>query len=164
MKQLSQQLYELGVSAGIDLTDVTCPFKLKEMFEACKEEYPLKMSHSEHQHSPPLKKPKATGPLEAYRLLAVAAYHKRALEEAQKRQAKASPRISSRRTKGLTRAQSKAQQQSQIEALLEQGERDNDLGLGIGIKPREATCYTSGTQTSSTAWTPLPIPLASDDS
>ena len=58
MKQLSQQLYKLGVSAGIDLTDVRCPFKLKEMFEACKEEYPLKMSHSEHKHSPPFKKPK----------------------------------------------------------------------------------------------------------
>ena len=58
MKQLSQQLYKLGVSAGIDLTEVRCPFKLKELFEACKEESLLKMSRPQHQNSPPLKKPK----------------------------------------------------------------------------------------------------------
>ena len=35
MKQLNQQLYKLGVSAGIDLTDVSCTFNINEVLETC---------------------------------------------------------------------------------------------------------------------------------
>jgi len=36
MKQLGQQLSKLGVSAGLDLSDMSCEFDVKEVMEAFK--------------------------------------------------------------------------------------------------------------------------------